>query len=285
MEKPNNAETNSKIRTPAYATFESNTDKLVHLFAITRRGTEHFVDEMKNSIDPEITALCTNLTSLRSRSPNDTNREQLNKEESEIALERGKIVEKIKNVFIQPAHQFTEGLLTINQWLPVILVTIVEAYLKEVRIFEAKINPAVMDSSDQSVTYRDVVRAESIGDLTAEMQSKWARNFVDDGGPSRWIEKLTRMGARGYDSQTADKMETLWGVRHVIVHSAGVVTWDFVRHHPNFGVQVGANIRISFNQVLEWIRLVYDFVDVTDSYFAQRYVSALRTTETDDVRT
>jgi hypothetical protein len=250
--------------------------------AITRRGTEHFVDELKNSIDPEITALCKNLTSLRALSPNDTNREQLNKEESEVALERGKIVESIKNVFTKPAHEFTEGLLVINQWLPVILVTIVEAYLKEVRIFEARVNPAAMGSSDQSVTYADVMRAESISDLTAEMQSKWARNFVDDGGPSRWIEKLTRMGARGYDSQTADKMETLWGVRHVIVHYAGNPTREFVRRHPNFKVQVGANIRISLNQVSEWIRLVYHFVDVTDSYFAQRYASALSTTESDD---
>lgn len=280
MEKFNNAEADSdaqesKIRTPAYATFDLTTDKLLHLLTFVRRGSEHFVDELKNSIHPEITALYSNLTNLRAQSPDDTKREQLNKEESEVTLKRREIVEKIESVFIEPSQEFTEGLLAINQWLPVILVTIVEAYLKDVRIFEAKVNPAVMDSSGQSVTYADVVRAQSIGDLTDEMQSKWARNFVDDGGPARWIEKLTRMGARGYDSQTADKMETLWGVRHVMVHFAGIATRDFVRRHPNFGTQVGANIRISLNQVSEWIRLVYHFVDVTDSYFAQRYKSAL----------
>jgi hypothetical protein len=242
------------------------------------------VDELKNSIDPEMTALCTNLTNLRAQSSDDTKPEQLTQEESEVTLKRREIVERMKSVLIEPAHEFTEGLLTINQWVPVILVTIVEAYLKEVRIFEAKINPAVMDSSDQSVTYADVVRAQSIGDLTEEMQSKWARNFVDDGGPARWIEKLTRMGARGYDSQTADKMETLWGVRHVMVHSAGIPTREFVRRHPNFRVPVGANIRISLSQLSEWIRLVYHFVDITDCYFAQRYASALQAKETDDVR-
>ena len=90
-----------------------------------------------------------------------------------------------------------------------LLVTTVEAYLKDVRIFEAKINPAIMESSDQSVTYGEVVRSLSINDLAEELQSGWARNFVDDGGPTRWIDKLTRMGARGFDSEISKKMETL----------------------------------------------------------------------------
>lgn len=270
------------VRTPAYAIFDVTTDRLLHLLSFVGRGSKHFVDELK-SIDPEVTALCKSLTNLRAQSPEDTRREQFNQEGDEVTSKHDEIMGKIKSVFIEPAHEFAEGLLAINQWLPVILVTIVEAYLKDVRIFEAKINPEVMKSSDQSITYADVVRAESIDDLTDEMQSRWARNFVDDGGPTRWIEKLTRMGARGYASQTADKMETLWGVRHVIVHSAGVATRDFVRRHPNFGVQVEANIRVSLKQISEWIRLVYHFVDVTDSYFAQRYASALRVSESDDV--
>src|SRR6266496_4211668 len=143
--------------------------------------------------------------------------------------------------------------------------------LKDVRMFEARVNPAIMESSEQCATYAEVVRSRSIEELTEEMQSRWARNFVDDGGPVRWIDKLTRMGARGYDSQAASKMETLWGVRHVIVHSAGVATADFVRRHPNFGAKVAENILIRPDQLCEWISVIYHFVDVTDSYFVQRY--------------
>jgi len=66
--------------------------------------------------------------------------------------------------------------------------------LKDARMFEARVNPAIMESSEQCATYAEVVRSRSIEELTEEMQSRWARNFVDDGGPVRWIDKLTRMG-------------------------------------------------------------------------------------------
>ena len=75
------------------------------------------------------------------------------------------VSEKLTDIFIAPVKNFTEGLLTLNQLIPVILVTIVEAYLKDVRIYEAQINPKVMEFSEQSVTYADVKRAESIDEL------------------------------------------------------------------------------------------------------------------------
>ena len=76
-------------------------------------------------------------------------------------------------------------------WVPVLLVTTVEAYLKDVLIFAAKTDPSIMESSNQSASYTEVLRARSIGELTEELQSRWARNFVDDGGPDRWIKRLT----------------------------------------------------------------------------------------------
>jgi hypothetical protein len=35
----------SRTRTPAYASFESNTDRLLHLFKFMSRGVKNFVDE------------------------------------------------------------------------------------------------------------------------------------------------------------------------------------------------------------------------------------------------
>lgn len=90
---------------------------------------------------------------------------------------------------------------------------------------------------------------------------------------------------RGYDSQISKNMETLWGVRHVIVHSAGIATPEFVRRHPEFGASIGKNLVIRLDQISQWIKMIYDFVDVTDSYFAQRYATAVQTRETNDVRT
>lgn len=50
-------------------------------------------------------------------------------------------------------------------------------------MFEAKVNPSIMESSQQSASYAEVVSSESIDDLKEEMQFRWARNFIDDGGP------------------------------------------------------------------------------------------------------
>ena len=72
---------------------------------------------------------------------------------------------------------------------------------------------------------------------------------------------------------TAKEMEILWGLRHVIVHSAGIATPEFVRRHPEFGASSGKNVVVRLDQISEWIKVIYDFVDVTDSYFAQRYAT------------
>lgn len=265
----------SRTRTPAYAGFDSNTDKLSNLFKFKVRGVQNFYDELKTTVEPRVEKLCAQLAESRT-------------EDVRLGIRReacDAIANELSEIVLKPVQQLNEGLLILNQWIPVLLVTIVEAYLKDVRIFEAKVNPAIMESSDQSVTYGEVVRSLSINDLAEEMQSRWARNFVDDGGPARWIDKLTRMGARSYEPDTAKKMEILWGLRHVIVHSAGIATPEFVRRHPEFGASIGKNVVVRLDQILEWIKVIYDFVDITDSYFAQRYATALQTKDTNNVRT
>jgi hypothetical protein len=267
----------SRTRTPAFASFESNIERLSHLFRFISRGGQHFVDEMKANVAPQIERLCTEISRLGRPQHKEGNGQETDSvaHEAEPALSDTRqraeeIGKKLSNILEEPVKQFTSGLLTIHLWIPVILVTIVEAYLKDVNIFAAKVDPAIMESSEQSVTYAEVVRSQSIEELTEEMQSRWARKFVDDGGPNRWIDKLTRMGARDYDSQAASEMETLWGVRHVIVHSAGVATPDFVRRHPDFGAKVGESIVIRSDQLIEWISVISHFVDVTDFYFVKR---------------
>jgi hypothetical protein len=255
----------SKTRTPAYASFDHNTDKLSHLLKFITRGAQNFHDDLKTNIAPQIEMQCAAISKLGKRQGAEAN--------NQVTQQCTEIAHQISDIVLKPLTQFTGGLLTIRQWIPVVLVTTVEAYLKDVRMFEARVNPTIMESSEQSAKYAEVVRSRSIEMLTEEMQSRWARNFVDDGGPVRWIDALTRMGARGYDSQASRKMEALWGVRHVIVHSAGVATSDFVRRHPDFGVKAGESIVVRPDQLIEWISVIYHFVDATDSYFAQRYLS------------
>ena len=266
--------------TPAYASFDANMDKLTHLLGFIFRGVENFSHELKSSIKPKFAELCAEIATL-GRNPETkqidevTDNEAQANSSAETKRRGAELSRQLSNVALEPLEEFASGFSTLRQWIPVILVTTVEAYLKDVRMFEAKVNPAIMQSSEQAVTYGEVLRARSTEDLAEEMQSRWAMNFVDDGGPTRWIDRLTRMGARTYDSQTAKTMEILWGVRHVIVHSAGLVTLDFVRRHPEFGATVGKDIVITLDQIKKWSGVAHHFVDVTDLYFAQRYKSEL----------
>ena len=255
VEEPDiSLQSESKARTPAYAIFDSNTDKLSHLFRFLIRGVDSFGDEIRSNI-----AEISNLINRKQ------DKEESNEQTERITHIMGG-VQKIKEI-VEP---LTGGLTTMQQWIPVMLVTSVEAYLKDVLIYTANIHPAIMESSEQSASYSEVTKAQSLKELKEELQSRWARNFVDDGGPERWIKKLNKMGARGYRSQSANEMETLWGVRHLVVHSAGIANLEFIRRHSEIGAKAGESIRIYQDQLKKWIALVYHFVDVTDFYFVQR---------------
>jgi hypothetical protein len=240
----------AKARTPVYASFESSTDKLSHLMKFILRGIQRFSDELDTKLGPDAMNIVTEIAQVDR-------------------------VQKISDTLLEPLKQFTGGLLTAREWIPVLLVTTVEAYLKDLLIYAAKIDAAIMESSRLTVPYAEVVRARSFEELKEELKEKfparWARNFVDEGGPDSWIEKLTKMGARGYRPETAKQMETLWGVRHLIVHSRGIATPDFISRHPEIGAKIGERILIRSGQLTAWTTVVYDFVDVTDFYFVQRY--------------
>ena len=127
-----------------------------------------------------------------------------------------------------------------HEMMPVLFVTIVEAYLKDVLIYAAGIEASLMDRTGQILTYPEALSAKSLEEVLIEFRSKGARSFVDNGGPTTWIETLERWGARGYRSETVTEMETLWDVRNLIVHSAAVVNADFVRSHPSLKLKSGS---------------------------------------------
>lgn len=156
------------------------------------------------------------------------------------------------------------------EWLPVMMVTFTEAYLQEVLAYLATFEPDLMKESKQSATYSDVVEAESIINLAWELRTRWAHGWLNDGGPKRWISRLTQMGARGYPPDLSDKLEVLWGVRHVVVHSAGFATTDFVRRHPEFGASVDQRLSIKGHQLDDWLSAVRAFAENSDAFMVAR---------------
>jgi hypothetical protein len=157
-----------------------------------------------------------------------------------------------------------------TEWSLVILATCVETYLQDVLALCACIDPRLMGDARPSATYEEVVTANSIENLAHEVRAKWARNWVDDGGPQRWIARLERMGVRGYSADLSFRLESLWGIRHLVVHRAGIVTAEFVRRHPSVQVHVGERIKIE-GDLEPYVGKCIHFVSTTDRFFTTRY--------------
>ena len=83
------------------------------------------------------------------------------------------------------------------------------------------------------------------------------------------------MGARGYPNDLGPRLERVWGIRHVIVHAAGVATADFVKRHPGVVRAVGSRVRMNHGDLEKFIDVVFDFINPTDAYFLARYPSML----------
>jgi hypothetical protein len=248
-----NDQTQTPERTPAYKDgFGPNTDKLRHLLRLGQRALENDTAKVK-TLTADMKTLSAGVVGLSGPV--------------------GEQVDKIRAVAEELGKQATDivgGVLIVHEMMPVLFVTIVEAYLKDVLIYAAGIDASLMDRTGQTLTYPEALNAKSLEEVLIEFRSKRARSFVDNGGPTTWIESLEAMGARGYRRETVSQMETLWDVRHLIVHCAGVANADFVRRHPELNAQVGKRFIVNGARIKQWGDAMYDFVDITDQYFVRR---------------
>ena len=175
----------AKARTPAYASFESSTDRLFHLLQFILRGLQDFSDELKTEI--------AQLGRPQGKEASD----QEARNSAEMMDDRA---QRISDTLLKPIKQFTDGFLTVREWIPALLVTTVEAYLEDVLIYAAKVDPAIMESSRPTVQYAEVVRARSLEELKEELRDKlpprWAKKFLDDHdrGPDSWMKEASKNG-------------------------------------------------------------------------------------------
>jgi hypothetical protein len=241
-----NDQTEPPERTPAYQNgFDPNTEKLRHLLMVLQKAVENHTAELKT--------VSAGLVGLSG-----TGSEQVDK------------IRTVTEELLKQVTNLTGSVLIVHEMIPVLFVTIVEAYLKDVLIYAAGIDASLMDRTGQTLTYPEALNAKSLEEVLIEFRSKRARSFVDNGGPTTWIESLEAMGARGYRPETVSEMETLWSVRHLIVHWAGVANAEFVRRHPELKAEVGQRLSVKIPQIKQWTAAMYDFVDITDQYFVRR---------------
>ena len=117
--------TQTPERTPAYLNgFGPNTDRLSHLLGFSQKAIKSHTDEVK--------AFSTGLVGLRGPG--------------------GEQAEKILTVtkeILKEVTDLTGGVLMIHEMMPVLFVTVVEAYLKDVLIYAAGIDTSVMDRTKE----------------------------------------------------------------------------------------------------------------------------------------
>jgi hypothetical protein len=207
-----------ETHTPPYNnSFSPNTEKLRHLLNFLTIA----VTEYQARLTAQVTDVSAKVASL-----------------TPPIGEANEIIKSLEGL-VEAMNELVGGVLVVNEVMPVLFVAVVEAYLKDVLIFAAGVDASLMERTEQTVPYKNALKADSLEDLMLDFRSKWARKFVDSGGPTHWIESLEAMGARGYGSDTAAQMETLWGVRHLIIHSAAIANAELsagiLTSKPNAG--------------------------------------------------
>lgn len=162
---------------------------------------------------------------------------------------------------------------TVNLWQVVMLVTCVKAYLQDVLSAAASVGPELMSESQQIASYADIIATISLDELANKLRARWARGWLSDGGPTRWISSLEKMGARGYPDELASRLELFWGIRYVVVHAAGVATADFVKRHPGVVKKAGDRLRVNIKDFEVFLNAVRGFLEQTEQFFLARYPS------------
>lgn len=175
--------------------------------------------------------------------------------------------------FAKAIQAATEAIQTAGLWQVVMLVTCVEAYMQDVLIAAASVDPELMSKSEQRALYTDIVSAASLEALLNDMRGRWARAWLSGRGPTRWISDLEKMGARGYPDDLALRLERIWGIRHVVVHAAGFATADFVNRHPGLVAGAGDRVPVRNEDFKTFLGAIRDFIKPTEQFFLARYPS------------
>ena len=267
----------SRPHTKAWAAFEQNLDSIAHMFALRRRELAS-IETATTRFATSVTRMTSEVTRLKTLVGNSPDLPLL-----PLVTVVAKLLRSAER-YKRTRQTGRERLATATLWQVVMLVTCVEAYLQDLLAIAASADPRLMVESQQLAPYADVISATSLDELASELRARWARGWLSDGGPTRWISRIKRMGARGYPDGLAPRLELIWGIRHVVVHAAGIATADFVKRHPGVVAAAGNRVRVGTGEFGEFIDSVYGFLEPTERFFVRRYPSLLAETFTERVK-
>ena len=97
----------SKARTPAYSNFDSNTDKVVHLFQFIGTGASGYWHELETKIQPEIRRLIKEIEQIqRPQGKEASDQKTLNSEQRKAVIQK---LSDISDARSKPLQRFQGG--------------------------------------------------------------------------------------------------------------------------------------------------------------------------------
>jgi hypothetical protein len=259
--------------TKAWKAFEQNLDSIAHMVALVSR--ENAVLKTKSIrhasyMNPVITEVAWLKLSM-GKSP-----ERLL---PPLKTELAKLLRSSER-YKRTRQTGRDRLGTATLWLVVMLVTCVEAYLQDLLAIAASADRTLMADPQRLVSCADVISATSLDELVSGMCTQWAREWLRKGNrrPTSWISRLKNMGARGYPNDLARRLERIWGIRHVVVHAAGVATANSVKRYPGVVAAAGDRVQVGLKDFGEFFNSTNAFLEPTERFFVKRYPSLVAET-------
>ena len=167
--------------------------------------------------------------------------------------------------------EFQRNVKFLYEWHCVMLVTFTESYLQDALAYFAGLDRELMGDSLQSASYDQIISAGSVEKIAVQLRYRWARNFIEGGGPCKWFQRFQKMGASTLTDSLLKPMEDLWGVRHLVVHRAGKIDSDFRMRHPDLADADGRHIELTPEMVGSYTDAVRDFVIEIDMFLELRH--------------
>ena len=166
------------------------------------------------------------------------------------------------------------ALKTTTYWLTAILATLVEAYIKDVLTFAAEVDASVMKACPVDSPSRGKAKQSAKEGRSAALSARsWARAWLRaHKGPHEWVRGFEELGVIGLDSDLGDRLHELVGVRHLVVHAAGVVDEEYLQHHPASPWPLGSEALLDDDAIRAFIRTTFDFFAPIEAHFVGQYI-------------
>ena len=163
-------------------------------------------------------------------------------------------------------QQFVKFHTVAFEWMPVMLVTFLEAYLEEGLIDLVTRNSGLLEKAPVVHPSR-VFEIDTLEELRSEIRRDWAQSRLRPGGPETWIKLFKSLGVKTFDDGACDGVQHLWNTRNVIVHGRGIASAAYVRKYRFMNVKSGIKIKINSALFSGWMGAVGTFISPIESLF------------------